>query len=90
MIFQNYIFQSLIYVLAALFLLLTIDKNFNINNFYWTKISIFVIMGINAFLCVAYYLKLFFSKKEKPTILMTIDFFIKVVYIISFSIFCFI
>lgn len=90
MLFRNYIFQSLIYILATLVITLTIYENVNIGHFYWTRISIFIAISINAICDIVYYLKLFFKKKERPAILMTIDFIIKVIYIFSFSIFCFI
>lgn len=48
--YQNYIFQSLIYLLATIFILLTIGKDANLTDFYWTRITVFVVMTVNALL----------------------------------------
>lgn len=86
--YQNYIFQSLIYLLATIFILLTIGKDANLTDFYWTRITVFVVMTVNALLGIIYYSRVLIKKKEKPTIMMTIDFLAKVIYIVSFAIFC--
>lgn len=86
--YQNYIFQSLIYLLATIFILLTIGKDANLTDFYWTRITVFIVMTANALLGIIYYLRVLIKKKEKPTIWTTVDFLTKVVYIVSFIIFC--
>lgn len=62
--YQNYIFQSLIYLLATIFILLTIGKDANLTDFYWTRITVFIVMTVNALLgiidkshihCIIYY-----------------------------------
>lgn len=86
--YQNYIFQSLMYLLATIFILLTIGKDANLTDFYWTRITVFIVMTVNALLGIIYYLRVLIKKKEKPTIWTTVDFLTKVVYIVSFIIFC--
>lgn len=86
--YQNYIFQSLIYLLATIFILLTIGKDANLTDFYWTRITVFIVMTANALLGIIYYSRVLIKKKEKPTIMMTIDFLAKAIYIVSFIIFC--
>lgn len=48
--YQNYIFQSLMYLLATIFILLTIGKDANLTDFYWTRITVFIVMTVNALL----------------------------------------
>lgn len=48
--YQNYIFQSLIYLFATIFILLTIGKDANLTDFYWTRITVFIVMTANALL----------------------------------------
>lgn len=48
--YQNYIFQSLMYLLATIFILLTIGKDANLTDFYWTRITVFIVMTANALL----------------------------------------
>lgn len=48
--YQNCIFQSLMYLLATIFILLTIGKDANLTDFYWTRITVFIVMTVNALL----------------------------------------
>lgn len=89
-IFQSPIFQSLIYTLGIVLLLLSIHKNINITDIFWTRGLIFILMVLCALPDIRDYLKLHYSKKEKISTMMTIEFITKVAYTLLFPVFCYI